>query len=331
MKYCDIIMLGKIMQKKLLVVLSSLLLIISLTSCTNSKARITTTVYPVAYLVKYLAGDLVDVQYLSSNDFICNSKVVENYQNILKNTDLLLYIGELEPYFDIYEDILNDYHFEKINLASLSAIYNFKRYSYVDAGGITVVREEDYYDDPLFKGEDTFKKDPFIWLDPLAMSSMAATIKQWLQGYYPESEIVIENNFKTLQEKLVRLDLEYQNLKELKDAKFVTVAPTFGNWQKSYGIVVDPLIISKYGVLPTDEQYEYLKKYIKTNKIKYIVNDRTLNEEMAELYNRIKTELSLKEIKLSSLSILSQEDLDDNKDYMTIMLENLNALEKAFQ
>ena len=48
---------------------------------------------------------------------------------------------------------------------------------------------------------------------------------------------------------------------------------------------------------------------------------------MEALYNEVKTELELTSIELHSLTFLTEQNLLDNKDYKTIMFENLDVLE----
>ncbi|MGI6509590.1 MAG: metal ABC transporter substrate-binding protein [Erysipelotrichaceae bacterium] len=319
------------MKRKLLAILIMAFLTVNLSGCVNEKATITTTVYAVKYLVEQIAGDKVNVEYISTEEYVQNAKLVNNYDEILSRTTLFLYINELEPYLDVYQNLLYNYDFEVIDLANLSAIYGFKRYTKVTVDNVFTFKETDYYEDECFKHVDLYTKDPFIWLDPIAMSSMASTIKDWLIAYYPEDTLTFENNFKELQTTFVRMDAEYQSLKEISDVKFVSVTPCFGNWQKLYGVEVYPLVISKYGVLPTEEQLEVIKNEIVENNVKYIIYDDTLPEMYLELYEQIKEELKLKVIELSSLSILSADDIEKNKDYITIMYENLTALENAFK
>lgn len=319
------------MKRKLLVILIMAFLTVNLSGCVNEKATITTTVYAVKYLVEQIAGDKVNVEYISTEEYVQNAKLVNNYDEILSRTTLFLYINELEPYLDVYQNLLYNYDFEVIDLANLSAIYGFKRYTKVTVDNVFIFKETDYYEDECFEHVDLYTKDPFIWLDPIAMSSMASTIKDWLIAYYPEDTLTFENNFKELQTTFVRMDAEYQSLKEISDVKFVSVTPCFGNWQKLYGVEVYPLVISKYGVLPTEEQLEVIKNEIVENNVKYIIYDDTLPEMYLELYEQIKEELKLKVIELSSLSILSADDIEKNKDYITIMYENLTALENAFK
>lgn len=320
------------MKKKIISFLIIALLSTNLYGCANEKATVTTTAYAVKYLVEQLASDKVDVEYISSDEFIQRATIVDNYDEILQKTTVFFYIDGLEPYMDIYPEILQNYDMEVINLADLSAIDDFKRYKLLKVGDETVLREEEYYDSELFAHVDTYGKDPFIWLDPIAMSSMAATIKEWLKSYYPEDTLTFENRFRELQQTFVRMDAEFQSLKDIDGIKFVSLTASFGNWQKLYGIEVYPLILSKYGALPTDEQLAFIENEIKQNNVKYIVYDDTItDEDMIALYEKVKSDLSLSEIELSSLSKLSENDIEKNKNYITIMYENLTALEKAFK
>ncbi|MGI6608675.1 MAG: metal ABC transporter substrate-binding protein [Erysipelotrichaceae bacterium] len=319
------------MRRKLFVILIMAFLTVNLSGCVNEKATITTTVYAVKYLVEQIAGDKVNIEYISTDEYIQVAELVDNYDQILSNTTLFLYINELESYLDVYQDLLYKYDCEAIDLANLSAIYGFKRYTKVFTDNVLIYIETDYYEDESFENVDLYTKDPFIWLDPIAMSSMASTIKDWLIAYYPEDTLTFENNFKNLQNTFVRMDAEYQSLNEVEKVKFVTVTPCFGNWQKLYGIEVYPLVVSKYGVLPTEQQLEVIKHEIVENEVKYIVYDDTLPEMYQELYEKIKDELDLKVIELSSLSVLSADDIEKSKDYITIMYENLTALENAFK
>ena len=320
------------MKKKIQLFLIVSLICSFLSGCVNEKATITTTVYPVKYLVEQLAGDKVNVQYLSSDDIIQKATIVEDYDNILNNTTVFFYINDLEPYMSLYPEILENYQMEVVNLADLSAIYEFKRYSEVEVGDLTIIREDDYYSSELFAHVDTYKKDPMIWLDPMAMSSMASTIKDWLCSYYPEDTLTFEKRFKQLQQTFVRMDAEYQSLRDIDDIKIVTLTASFGNWQKLYGIDVYPIILSKYCAMVTEEQIDYIEQVIKLNNVKYIVMDDTIEaQQLLDLYQRVKNDLKLKEIELSSLSRLSADDIEKGKDYITIMYENLTALENAFQ
>ena len=59
--------------------------------------------------------------------------------------------------------------------------------------------------------------------------------------------------------------------------------------------------------------------------INYI--EENLTEEMKVLYDRVKSECTLTEIKLNNISSISEQSMNNNKNYMTLMYENLSQLE----
>ena len=65
---------------------------------------------------------------------------------------------------------------------------------------------------------------------------------------------------------------------------------------------------------------------MRNDGVSHIVNDPLMSDDMRVLYEAIKTELGLDEVNLHSLSFLTEADVSAQKDYMTIMNENLNAL-----
>ena len=86
-------------------------------------------------------------------------------------------------------------------------------------------------------------------------------------------------------------------------------------------------MLSKYGVLPTDEQKKIMKTKILNEGVQYIVYEPNMSEEMVELFNEFEEELSLRRVELNNLSSLSEADRNEGKDYVSIMYENLSVLD----
>ena len=102
---------------------------------------------------------------------------------------------------------------------------------------------------------------------------------------------------------------------------------SFGNWQKTYGFEVYPVILSKYGVLPNETQLAAIKQRIIDDNVKYIVYEPNMTEDMIALFDELQEELGLTRVELSNLSSLTDEELNSGKDYLSIMYENLQVLE----
>ena len=183
----------------------------------------------------------------------------------------------------------------------------------------------------MFAETNTYTNDLFLWLSPIGMLSMAKQIYTNLSSNYAEQAAYFEENYKTLENDLITLDAAYQNLattlvKENKHIKFVSMTPSFGSWQKAYGIEVYPVCLSRYGALPTESELQIIKDRIIADKVEYIVYEPNMSEKMLDLFSSLEKELNLKRVNLSNISSLTTTQRTDNKDYLTLMYENLAVL-----
>ena len=313
--------------KKLLAVLLVCAEIVMFSGCSAEKITVGYTIYPMEYVLKRIAGNYIDIKNLSDGvNPIQVSQIASDYKDSLDKAHLILKVGDLEPYWTIYEGEIKSSDAEIIDLSALAAIYDFKRYTTGEISGSKVVVESDWYEGGLFNMTDTYGKDMGIWMDPIALTSMARTVLEWLSAKDPTNAAVYNANFRSLEGDLVRLDSEYSLLSSM-GLKLVTVTPSFGNWQKDYNIGIYPLILSRYGALPTDEQLQVIESRIQADGVKYILKESNMTEAMTALYERVKEDCGLTEVNLSNLSTLTQNEYNQNKDYLTIMYENLTTLE----
>ena len=313
---------------KIKLFLVSVLALFLVSGCEEKNPSIATTVYPVQYLVERIGGDDVTVSNITENTMIQRAQIKSSFQDILKDSDALFYIGGLEPYMDLYVDDIRDTGVDMVDLATKSAIYKFERYTSTTIDGITAGTEGPYYEGEEFANLDTYDADPMLWMDPVAMTSMASDIRDYLVQKYPQYKDIFDENYDALELDLARLEADFQAIPEGKmNISFVSMTPSFGNWQKSYGIKVYPVTLSKYGALPTSDQLAAMKKRIKSDHVRYIAIEQNLSEDMEKLQQQLIDELALIPVNLNNLSSISSEDKKASKDYLTIMYDNLKALE----
>ena len=313
---------------KIKLFLVSVLALFLVSGCEEKNPSIATTVYPVQYLVERIGGDDVTVSNITENTMIQRAQIKSSFQDILKDSDALFYIGGLEPYMDLYVDDIRDTGVDMVDLATKSAIYKFERYTSTTIDGITAGTEGPYYEGEEFANLDTYDADPMLWMDPVAMTSMASDIRDYLVQKYPQYKDIFDGNYDALELDLARLEADFQAIPDGKmNISFVSMTPSFGNWQKSYGIKVYPITLSKYGALPTSDQLAAMKKRIKSDHMRYIAIEQNLSEDMEKLQQQLIDELALIPVNLNNLSSISSEDKKASKDYLTIMYDNLKALE----
>ena len=313
---------------KIKLFLVSVLALFLVSGWEEKNPSIATTVYPVQYLVERIGGDDVTVSNITENTMIQRAQIKSSFQDILKDSDALFYIGGLEPYMDLYVDDIRDTGVDMVDLATKSAIYKFERYTSTTIDGITAGTEGPYYEGEEFANLDTYDADPMLWMDPVAMTSMASDIRDYLVQKYPQYKDIFDENYDALELDLARLEADFQAIPDGKmNISFVSMTPSFGNWQKSYGIKVYPITLSKYGALPTSDQLAAMKKRIKSDHVRYIAIEQNLSEDMEKLQQQLIDELALIPVNLNNLSSISSEDKKASKDYLTIMYDNLKALE----
>ena len=317
------------LMKLFTAVLSSCLL---LSGCTMIKTQAAYTVYPVGFLIGRLAGETITAKTIQTESIVQRSQIRGDYEEILNDSEVFFHIGLLEPYLNVYSSEINALPLTKIDLSTMNAVYDFQRYSQVVTDGEISYVEMPYYRGDAFEMIDTDIQDLYLWTDPIAMLSMAKNIRDWLIQTYPDEKPVYEENFKKLETDLINLDAQYQalataNENNNKVIRFVTISASFGNWQKTYGFQVYPVILSKYGALPNEEQLALIEERIRTDGVRYIAYEPNMTDDMIELFNRVEDDLKLTRVELSNLSSLTASEANAGKDYLSIMYENLSALE----
>jgi len=307
--------------------ISSLMFITLLNGCKLDTIQVGVSVYPVQYLVERIAQSKVQVHLMSQGETITRASLIDDYQTTINNLDVFFDLGQLESYMITHLETFNEAKVKIIDLVSTAGVYKFQRYttSIVENQVFTV--ESPYYNSSAFDSVDMYMADPYLWLDPITMTSMANTIKNWLCDSYPEEKLFFEENFETLEFELANMDANYQALWNKDNIKMVTITPSFGNWQKAYGLSIYPVILSRYGALPNADQLKEIELKILQDNVTYIVKEPFMSADMLALFDTIKTDLNLTEIALDNISFLSEKNISDNKNYITLMYENLAILQ----
>lgn len=323
------------MRKVTKCLLAAALCLPLLHGCTAARKTVAYTVYPIGWLINVLSGNTiptVSIQDETTPVVIQAAEMKSNYRDILKSAKAFFHIGSLEPYLSVTGQTIIDSGVDEQDLSALNAVYDFARYQEVISNGESKFIESAYYDGFVFENVDTTSKDLCLWNDPISMLSMGGNIRDWLKKNYPENADVYDTNYAKLKTELIDLDAKYQQyaktlLDDTKTISFVSMTASFGNWQKTYGFQVYPLVLSKYGVLPDAEQLKLIEERIKKDNVHYIIYESNMNDEMKALFETVQRDLNLTRVDLSNLSALTLDQQSDGKDYLSIMYENLAQLE----
>lgn len=302
--------------------------------CTASRKTVAYTVYPVGWLLNTISGNTIPTVSIQNETPVVveGTSLKSNYRDLLKSAKAFFHIGGLEPYITVMGKTVEESGVDEQDLSSLNAIYDFARYREVISKGEITFIESAYYDGTVFKSIDTNTKDLYFWNDPISMMSMGRNICDWLKENYPDKADDFDENYQRLETELIDLDAKYQAYAETlvqdkETISFVSVTPSFGTWQKTYGFQIYPLVLSRFGEIPTEAQITLIETRIRTDGVKYIFHETNLTPDMEILYARVQKDLDLTPVEVSNLSALSASQQTDGKDYLSIMYENLAQLE----
>ena len=321
------------MKRKLICLLCAALLLLPLNGCGTVRSGIVYTIYPIGFLIERLAGTNFNAQSIQK-DFclVQRAQLKDNYRDMLGGAELFLHIGDLEPYLSVCTQDIKNSGVTDMDLSSLNAIYDFGRYTQIITEEGVRYEKSEYYKGDAFASIDTDNLDLCLWNDPIAMLSMAKNICEWLSRNYPDQKDMYQENLKDLEKDLIDMDAQYQSLatnliNNYQEIKFVSMTASFGNWQKTYGFQVYPVVLSKYGVLPNSEQLNLIKQRIIADNVQYIVYEPNMTDDMKVLFAQLEEELGLVRVEMHNLSSLTETEEAMGKDYISLMYENLSVLE----
>lgn len=319
------------MQKRFqtLMILVLCIVLLGAGGCAAASQEIAYSVYPIGYLIERIAGSTVTAVSVQTNTIVQKAQIKEDYKEILDNSEVFMHIGDLEPYLSVYDDEMRASGTQILDLSAVNAIYPFGRLG--SDGGVSP-----YYADECFSCVDTWSYEMNLWMDPISMLSLADDIHNWLVKTYPEHTALYDDNYAVLRLDLVNLDAQFEALASQvensgQQLKFVTMSASFGIWQNTYGFGIYPVVLSRFGVLPDEQQLAAIERAIREDGVQYIAYEPDLPSDMLGLYERIEEDLGLSRIELSNLSMLSEEQISSGKDYLSVMYENLSTLQGVVQ
>ena len=172
-------------------------------------------------------------------------------------------------------------------------------------------------------------KDPHVWLDPIRAIVLAENIKNTLVELKPEAKDVFEKNFATLKNELKALDHEFHEVIDAKTNRKILVShAAYGYWEENYGI--EQIAISGLSSTnePSQKQLQEIIEIAKENDIEYVIFEQNVTPRVAEV---VRKEINAEPIRLHNLAVLTEEDIQNNEDYFSLMRKNIETLDLAMK
>ncbi|WP_038022902.1 zinc ABC transporter substrate-binding protein AdcA [Tetragenococcus muriaticus] len=196
--------------------------------------------------------------------------------------------------------------------------------------GITLMPgDEEEHDHDHDHGEEghSHEFDPHTWVSPQMAVKEVESIKDQLVELYPERQEAFETNAENYISQLEDLDDDYtETLESAQQKSFVTQHAAFGYLALDYDLNQVPIAGLSPDQEPSPSRLAELKEYVSDNDINYIYFEENANDKIARtLVDETGVELEV----LNPLESLTDEQMDNGEDYISVMEDNLAALEKT--
>lgn len=171
--------------------------------------------------------------------------------------------------------------------------------------------------------------DPHGWLAPLLAKNMVDKIARGFKQTDPLNKDYYQANADALKNKLDSLNATYkQGLTNCSQKNIIVSHAAFGYLAAAYGFNQISITGLSPEAEPSPAELVKIIKFAKDNKIKYIYIESLASPELAQTVAR---EISAETLALNPLEGLTDEELAQGKNYLSLMRDNLTNLKTALQ
>lgn len=284
-------------MKKIKILIIFLLTILITTGCLKrdvlEDVDIYTTSYPIEYITERLYSNHSNIYSIYPDGVIIDDYELTDKQIKDYSKGSLFIFNALSKEKDYVIPLFNNNQKIKIIDSSLSMTYDYS------------VEE--------------------LWMNPSNFLMMAQNIKMGFNDYinnqYLKNEI--DENYQRLSLEVSSIDANLKQIAENATHNKIVVSHDLFKFLEKYNIEVISLEENEF---LTEKTIADTKKLINDGVIEHIFVKQ--NEEISETIKKIQKETNVKIVTIHSLTNLTEEERESNKNYITLMNENIEKLKE---
>ncbi|WP_341960688.1 zinc ABC transporter substrate-binding protein [Planococcus maritimus] len=312
----------------------------------EGKLDVYATVYPLVYFAERIGGDRVDVKSVypagaNEHSFEPTQKDMIN----MADADVLFYVGlGLEGFIDSAQETLQNEDLQFVatadgitdeQLEAAAGTHSEDEHGYEEEDAHEHEEDghegegESHKEESGHEGHDHGSTDPHVWISPVLSQELAASVRDSLTEQDPQGAEQFEENYEELVAELETLDETFQNLHEKveRDTFFVSHA-AFGYLSEPYGFEQVAVAGLNSQDEPSQKELTEIVDTAREKDIQYIVFEQNVSSNLTEV---IQKEVGAEAIEMHNLGVLTQENIDNDETYFTLMEKNLQALETVLK
>lgn len=281
------------MKRKLLILFASLLL---MSGCDMFKddfsdKYVYTTMYPIEFAANALYKDYANVSSVYPNGSDTTYQVTDKKKNQYSKGKIFIYSG-IANEASLARDLLN------LN------------------NDIKIIDGTKGMNNQLL---------PSAYLDPSNFLMICSNIKSSLIEYNDNVYIKegIEKNYKELNEKISELDVQLYDIGNNGNYNTILTTNDVFNYLTKYNINVVSIDANNESI---DKSYAEAKKLVDNKSISYIFHLE--GDEFTQAQEKFISDNSLVKVEINNIFSLTDEERNEEKDYISIMNETINNFKK---
>lgn len=290
-------------MKKLFVVLLLGLISVISSGCSSSsvqsdKPQIYTSFYAVYDFAEEIAGDNADIYNMvpSGTEPHDWEPTVQDMAK-LNNADIVFYNGlGMESWIDKVKQSLSNTKFVQVS-------------------------------DGILTNENA--SDPHVWLDPENVKIICSNIFDTLCEIDPDNKALYEENFKNYKSELDNLDKSFRETISnisTNNRNIVVSHEAYSYLCSAYELNQIPIDGISADSEPSPDKMMQLINYIKDNKIKYVFYEELVSPKTAQT---LAEETGASLLPLNPFEGLSENEVENGENYISVMYENLKNIKTA--
>jgi zinc transport system substrate-binding protein len=175
----------------------------------------------------------------------------------------------------------------------------------------------------------TSQTNPHLWLDPILAQQEVENIKTGLQKADPQNALLYETNATEYKAQLDELDAEIQQgLATCKKSDIITSHDAFAYYARRYKISVHAIAGLSPDEEPSPKQLAQIVKVAREKNITYIFFESLASPKLSDT---IAKEVGAKTLVLNPIEGLTEGEISQGKNYISVQIENLNNLKIALE
>jgi zinc transport system substrate-binding protein len=173
-------------------------------------------------------------------------------------------------------------------------------------------------------GHDHGDLDPHFWQDPLLMADLGDAVADRLVELDPDGAATYEDNAAALRTEMEALDQEYVDGLATCERTTTVVSHEAFSYLARYGLQFEAIAGLSPDAEPTAADLAHLQELITEDGVTTVFSERLVSPKMADT---LADDLGVTSAVLDPIEGLSDETSDE--DYLSLMRENLTALQQA--